>query len=292
LRDHPDAGPELASRLTTLRRFGARSGGVRLLRPPRPVVRPPVAPNDRATEYARNALVVRGKSRVPVIVVCSARARVGRTLVARLLTEFLLADGRPAIAFDANPNDPALCEYLPQYTVLAGIGDTRSQMSLFDRLVVNDGFGKVVDVAPELTRPFFELVARLDFVEVARASAVDTLVLYLLEDHPRSADLCRALTRSFTGMTIVPVHNEAIAAAEFPRGSPALRLTMLSPLLHGVINRPGFSFAHYLHNPENAQTGLGAWIRRAFLAFRVIDLRLQLAEVERSFFAASRAAES
>ena len=220
---------------------------------------------------------------------CSARARVGRTLVARLLTEFLLADGRPAIAFDANPDDPALLDYLPQYTVPAEIADTRGQMSLFDRLVVNDGFGKVIDVAPHLTRPFFELVAWLDFVEIAHASAVDTLVLYLLEDHPRSEDLCRALMRSFTGMTIVPVRNEAITAPDFPRQTnwPALRLPALSPLLHGIIDRPGFSFAQYLRSPENAQTGLGAWIRRAFLSFRVIDLRLQLAEVERSFQAAS-----
>jgi len=210
-------------------------------------------------------------------------------LLARLLTEFFLADGRPAIAFDANPNDRALSGFLPTHCIPAEIAGTWGQMALFDRLAVNDGVAKVVDLAPELFGPFFELVMRLEFLAAARTRSIDVLALFLAEDHPRSAELCQTLVHDFAGMTLVPVHNEAIAAPDFPRSTagPSLRLSALSPLLQGVINRPSFSFAEYLRNPSNAQTGLNAWISRTFIGFRDLELRLLLADVDRSFSAAS-----
>ena len=49
-----------------------------------------------------------------IYIVCSPRQRVGKTLIARALTEFILADGRAAIAFDLNPNNTALYGFLPR----------------------------------------------------------------------------------------------------------------------------------------------------------------------------------
>ena len=54
-----------------------------------------------------------------IYIVCSPRQRVGKTLVARALTEFILADGRAAIAFDLNPNNTALYGFLPRNTARA-----------------------------------------------------------------------------------------------------------------------------------------------------------------------------
>lgn len=267
-----------------------KSAGARLLRPARPLVLPAFAADDHVTERARTALAPPRRTRVPVMVVCSARPRVGRTLLARLLTEFLLADGRPALAFDANPNDRALSAFLPAHTMTAEIAETRSQMALFDRLVTNDGAGKVVDLAPELSFPFFDLVERLDFVAAARANGIDTFVLLLEEDHRRSAELAHMLANGYSGMPVVPVLNEAVVPPDFPASAgPSIKLPALSRYHLGIVNRHGFSFAQYLRDPANVQTSLAAWIRRRFLVFRALELRLMLAEVDRSFDAASLA---
>src|SRR5215469_14078161 len=77
--------------------------------------------------------------RTPVFLICSPRPRVGKTLIARLLTEFFLFDGRSAAAFDTSPNDTSLSHYLPEWTIPATISDIKSQMALFDRLIINDG---------------------------------------------------------------------------------------------------------------------------------------------------------
>lgn len=241
---------------------------------------------DPVAERARALLTAPHRRRpAPVFVVCSARPRVGRTLLARLLTEFFLADGRPAIAVDANPNDRALSAFLPTRSVPADIADTRGQMALFDRLAANDGTAKIVDLGPELFHQFFELVRTLEFLPATRAQSIDTVALFVAENHPRSSEAYRLLRRDFAEMPLVPVHNEAVARPDFPRvgAAPSLGLSALSPLLQGVIDRPSFSFAEYLGDPANARTGLHAWIGRAFIGFRDLELRLSMMEVNRSF---------
>ncbi len=87
-----------------------------------------------------------------IFIVCSPRQRVGKTLVARALTEFILANGRSAVAFDLNPNNTALSSFLPRYTALADIDATRGQMALFDELIAEDEVTKVIDLGDEILR--------------------------------------------------------------------------------------------------------------------------------------------
>jgi len=68
--------------------------------------------------------------RTPVYIVCSPRPRVGKTLIARALAEFLRADGRGVAAFDVNPDEFALVDYLPGYTAVASIGGITSGMTI------------------------------------------------------------------------------------------------------------------------------------------------------------------
>ena len=84
--------------------------------------------------------------RTPVFIVTSSRPRVGKTLVARALTEYFCGQSRPVAAFDVNPGEFKLIDHLPAYTAAASIGDTRGEMALFDQLVAEDEVPKVVDL--------------------------------------------------------------------------------------------------------------------------------------------------
>ncbi len=52
--------------------------------------------------------------RTPVYIICSPRPLVGKTLIARLLSEFLLLKDGAVAAFDINLKEPSLLEYLPR----------------------------------------------------------------------------------------------------------------------------------------------------------------------------------
>ena len=59
--------------------------------------------------------------RTPVYIICSPRPLVGKTLIARLLSEFLLLQRGAVIAFDINLKEPSLLDYLPKLTETADV---------------------------------------------------------------------------------------------------------------------------------------------------------------------------
>ena len=236
-------------------------------------------PGDAAPRHPGGAL-----RRTPVFIVCSPRPRVGRTLIARLLVDYLVNDGRAPLAFDANPDDPVLSAYQPRHTVPATVADTAGEMALFDRLIVDDGRPKVIDLAPELFDAFFASAETIAFVDSAHARRIDTVALFLVENHARAIAAHRDLLRRFPGMTVVPVVNEML----FPLGTPLPRPPEDEHAAvahrHAAARRCTASscvrasrFSDYFHRTAEP-TMLHRWIADAFIGFRDIELRLQMAE--------------
>ena len=196
-----------------------------------------------------------------IYIVCSPRQRVGKTLVARALTEFILADGRAAIAFDVNPNNTALYGFLPRNTARASLDTTRGQMALFDELIAEDEVAKVIVVA-----------------------------LFIGDPDPRSAKSYAQTYGGLPDLALVPVHNEFIAnmqdyMRDFPSPAPGerpVRFPVLSPFLKSIVDRPGFSFDDYVERHTGPRTELHEWIDRVFVEFRELDLRLLLRELKSS----------
>ena len=130
--------------------------------------RGPVGADEPAAEARKRALIC---------IVVSPRAQVGKTFVARLLTDFLRHDGGRAAAFDLNQEGEALRDYLPTVATAADLGDVRGQMALFDRLIINDGIAKVVDVGHASFERFFTITQEIRFFEEARRRSIEPVIL-------------------------------------------------------------------------------------------------------------------
>lgn len=225
-----------------------------------------------------------------ITIVCSPRQRVGKTLVARALTEFILADGRAAIAFDVNPNNAALYGFLPRYTARADIESTRGQMALFDELIAEDEVAKVIDLGDQSFGKFFTLLRQIGLTEEARRRGIDVVTLFIGDPDPRSAKSYADTYGDFRHMALVPVHNEHVANMQdymenFPATAPGerpVRFPVLSPFLKSVVDRPGFSFDDYLERDAGTRTELHEWIEQVFVEFRELELRLLLRELKSS----------
>src|SRR3979411_624964 len=76
-----------------------------------------------------------GRRTTALYVVCSPKRGVGKTLLARLLAEFYLIDGRPVAAFDLADEEPQLADYLPHCTTISDISDALGQMARFDQII-------------------------------------------------------------------------------------------------------------------------------------------------------------
>src|SRR4029078_10979957 len=106
-------------------------------------------------------------SGTPVYIICSPRPLVGKTLSARLLSEFLVLKNGAVISFDINLKEPSLLEYLPRTTETADVIDTFGKSALMDRLVVKYGVAKVIDLGFHAFDEFFRMTDEIGFLKEA-----------------------------------------------------------------------------------------------------------------------------
>jgi hypothetical protein len=215
----------------------------------------------------------------PVYIVCSPRPLVGKTLVARLLSEFLLLKNGKVLAFDVNLKEPSLLEYLPDIAETAEVDDTFGKMALMDRVIINDGVPKVIDLGFHAFDEFFEMTEEIGFVKEAVRRGIVPVVLFIGDSDRVSARSYPTLQRQFPRNTLVTVDNEYIVRGELPEAFAAgkvLHIGALPTFLKTYVDRLSFSFTDYLRNERDTSTELHQWISRNYFSFRELELSLIL----------------
>jgi hypothetical protein len=217
--------------------------------------------------------------RTPVYIVCSPRPAVGKTMIARLLTEFLLLQRGSVAAFDINLREPSLLDYLPNVTETARIDDTFGQMALMDRLIANDGIAKVVDLGFHAFDDFYRLIREIGFMKEADRRGVEPVVLFIA-DRDRTSENAWAMLRSeLPRGALMGVDNEQVLYGDVPKayaGQRMLRIGALPAFLKSIINRLNFSFTRFLRDNQNSSSELSQWIKTNYTRFREIELNLIL----------------
>jgi hypothetical protein len=214
-----------------------------------------------------------------VYITCSPRPLVGKTLVARLLSEFLLLKHGAVVAFDINLKEPSLLEYLPQITETAEVDDTFGKMALMDRLIVNDGTAKVVDLGFHAFDEFFKMSEEIGFMKEAARRGVAPVILFVADTDRASARGYAMLQQQIPANALVTIDNEYVVRGELPpafSSGRVLRIAALPVFLKTYIDRLTFSFTDYLRNEKDSSTELHQWVRRNYLSFRELELSLIL----------------
>jgi hypothetical protein len=218
-------------------------------------------------------------SRTPVYIICSPRPLVGKTLIARLLGEFLLLKNGAVAAFDINLKEPALLDYLPNITETAEVDDTFGKMALMDRLIVNDALAKVIDLGFHAFDEFFKMSEEIGFMKEAARRGVAPVILFVADTDRASARGYATLQQQIPPNALVTVDNEYVVRGELPETMAhgrILRIAALPVFLKTYIDRLTFSFTDYLRHEKDSSTELHQWIRNNYLNFRELELNLIL----------------
>jgi hypothetical protein len=217
--------------------------------------------------------------RTPVYIICSPRPLVGKTLIGRLLSEFLLLKNGAVVSFDINLKEPSLLDYLPGVTETAEVDDTFGKMSLMDRLIVNDGITKVIDLGFHAFDEFFKMLDEIGYMKEAARRGVSPVVLFVADTDRVSARGFAMLQQQIPRTAIVTIDNEYVLRGELPaafsRGR-VLRIGALPVFLKTYIDRLKFSFTEYLRHEKDTSTELHQWIRNNYFSFRELELNLIL----------------
>ena len=215
--------------------------------------------------------------RTPVYIICSPRPQVGKTLIARQLSEFLRLQRGDVLAFDVNQKEPSLVDYLPRLTETAAIDDTFGKMALMDRLIINDGLAKVIDLGYHAFDEFFGMIEQIGFVKETVRSDVAPIVLFMADSDRVSARGYETLRATLPSSALITVDNEFVLRGHLPEifvHSEVICVAALPAFLKSYIDRVGFSFTNYLRTEKDTSTELHQWIRNNYFNFREIEQQL------------------
>jgi hypothetical protein len=215
----------------------------------------------------------------PVFIICSPRPLVGKTLIARLMSEFLLLKHGTVSAFDINLKEPTLLEYLPKITETAEVDDTFGKMQLMDRLILNDAVAKVIDLGFHAFDEFFKMSDEIGFMKEAARRGVSPVILFVADTDRASARGYAMLQQQIPPTALIAIDNEYVVRGELPPAMAhgrVLRIAALPVFLKTYIDRLAFSFTSYLRNEKDTSTELHQWIRENYFSFRELELSLIL----------------
>src|SRR6202789_2030202 len=213
----------------------------------------------------------------PVYIICSPRPLVGKTLLARLMCEFLLLKNGTVAAFDINLKEPSLLEYLPKVTETAEVDDTFGKMALMDRLIVDDGVAKVIDLGFHAFDEFFKMSEEIGFMKEAARRGVAPFILFVADTDRVSARSYPMLQQQVPPTALVTIDNEHVVRGELPPAfshGRVLRIAALPVFLKTYIDRLTFSFTGYLRGEKDSSTELHQWVRQNYFRFRELELNL------------------
>ncbi len=197
-----------------------------------------------------------------VYIIASDQTRNGKTLLARVLTDFLLLDGRDPFLFDTDPVDTPLRAYFPGRTQVAEFSHVQGQIKIFDTILASTGRDYIVDLAARDTGAFFAQAAAMDFVTELRKLGYRLVVFFIVDHSQDSLNAARALSRSFDADLFVPVRNAFVGSA-WPDGGDTFNIPALDePVMRFIANRH-FSVREYvLGDSQNLPVGRDGTFKR------------------------------
>lgn len=194
------------------------------------------------------------------IIVASARARSGKTLLARLLAEnFILGGQQPAI-FDTDAAAAPLVARFPNDASALDIERVTNQMALFDGLSAAAANARIVDLTHGSFKKFFDLMLESDYIREARANGIEPVVFYIAGTDQEAFEQANDLHDRIGDCPFVFVENAVLGEIKQSiRGSEEFRalanlptrmlIPALDPFFMEVIEEPDVSLSEFIREP-------------------------------------------
>lgn len=227
-------------------------------------------------------------------IVCAPHARVGTTMTARLLTDWLLYRGQSSVVgFDTDPQEAPFASRFPGSVQVADLASIQGQMAIFDRMLDHGGADFVVDVWSRSFLPFFEVARSAAFFREAEAQGLSPCIVYHSDASEIACETARELAALWPDVDLLIVHNAGAVDLEddvgailqnYP-GQRALHVPALDPYLRKLIDEPGFSLSAFLRQPPEkmsivVRAALNNWLSRVFDQITSYELMIALRKAE------------
>lgn len=228
-------------------------------------------------------------------VVCSPRARSGKTVLSRALTDYLFVTNTDPWVYDTDIGEGELSSYFPDNSTITDLDRVQGQMTMFDGLLGAYHGSYVIDVAQRQLERFFDILNDIEFVPEASQVGLEIIVLMIVDRDAATAKRAQAIMNHVRNVRFVIVRNEACEGPEPPldiidpfaalsEATTRLEVPRLDPVVYQFADGPEFSLSNFLSEEPRgmsivARARLRKWLHTFF--DRLYSMQLSLDEAAR-----------
>jgi hypothetical protein len=197
-------------------------------------------------------------------VIASDQHRNGKTLLARIIADYLLLDGRDPFLIDTDAPDGPLRAYFPGRTALADFAAITGQMKLFDTILGSPGRDYVIDLPIRHTENFFAAERDLHFFRECHTKEFRVFLFFIVDNSFTSQKMARSLQHHPDVDLFVPVRNMMVRSS-WPEGDGALTLPFLPAPVALAISNKRFSLRNFVQGDTQGLGEQEAFALQSFL---------------------------
>ena len=220
-----------------------------------------------------------------IYIVCSDRHRNGKTLLARVLVDYLLLENRDPFVIDAGFPEGPLRAAFPGRTALVDFAQVQGRMKLFDTIMGYPGRAYVIDLPAPQMENFFETYRQLDFGDEAARAGFQIVILFIVDKELSSLKAAEQIQREFGSALFVPVRNAQVGSALDHHGSSfMIDIPILDREVMNLIEIKRFSLRSFIlgeesNLPERFSRKLKIFLLDMMTALRDIEPAMTLAKL-------------
>jgi hypothetical protein len=199
-----------------------------------------------------------------IYIVASDQHRNGKTLLARLLADYLLLDGRDPFLIDTDAPEGPLRSYFPGRTALADFAAITGQMKLFDTILAAPGRDYVIDLPARHTENFIAAERDLSFFSACKEAGFRIFVFFVVDENFVSRKAAVEVQRILAADLFVPVRNQLVRSS-WPEDDGALTIPFLPAPIASAIGHRRFSLRAFVQGDAQGLTGDMATGLQSFL---------------------------
>ncbi len=180
-----------------------------------------------------------------VYITVSDENRNGKTLLARILADYLLLDGKDPFIIDTDAPDGPLRQFFPGRTALADFATMPGRMKLFDTILAAPGRDYVVDLPARHMLDFFKAADELDVFAETKRAGFRVIVFFVVDRVAASFKTAKMIYEQKGIDLFVAVRNENVGSS-WPRDEGALTLPALPRAVAVAISDRRFSLRNFV----------------------------------------------
>jgi hypothetical protein len=223
-------------------------------------------------------------AKVPTVhIVASNQHRNGKTLLARMLADYLLLDGHDPFLIDTDSPAGYLRNFFPGRTQLADFANVQGQIKIFDTMLESTGRDYIVDLTARHTDAFFASLQELNYVAELHKRGYRLFLFYIVDTDPLSLRRARELQEAVGADLFIPVRNAFIGSL-WPTEDISMDLPELEQQTIQAILDRRFSIRAYVlgdrqNLSEQADRNLKAFVYEVLQSLNNLETTLTLQQL-------------